>query len=135
MTVGAAGDHKGLLCRVVREEQDARASSTLLSRDSGRSLTPISRRVQMLPMPVPLNANSSLAARVSSYSDQRFIVTPRGSRFAWACGRIPELTNHIRPYRNGRDIKQVPRNVMVIDLLGLDEHEVQVRFPEVFQWL
>jgi hypothetical protein len=45
------------------------------------------------------------------------------------------LEKHIRPYRNGRDIAQAPRNSMVIDLFGLPLDEVRSRFPEVYQWL
>ena len=45
------------------------------------------------------------------------------------------LENHIREYRNGRDITDKPRGLMVIDLFGLDIGEVRIKFPEVFQWL
>ncbi|WP_223653384.1 class I SAM-dependent DNA methyltransferase [Hymenobacter psoromatis] len=43
------------------------------------------------------------------------------------------LASYIRPYLNGRDIVQVSRNFWVIDLLGLETHEVLARFPEVYQ--
>ncbi len=50
-------------------------------------------------------------------------------------GRIPGLERHIRLYRNGRDLTASPRNVMVIDLFGLEIDEVRDRFPEVYQWV
>jgi hypothetical protein len=49
--------------------------------------------------------------------------------------RIHGLKNHIREYRNGRDLTGVPRGVMVIDLFGLQIDEVPKRFPEVYQWI
>ena len=50
-------------------------------------------------------------------------------------GRREGLEQHIRPYRNGRDLLQRSRNAMVIDLFGLPEAEVRQRFPEVYQHL
>ena len=40
------------------------------------------------------------------------------------------LDRYIREYRNGRDVIEQPRGVMVIDLLGLTEDEVRKRYPE-----
>ena len=48
-------------------------------------------------------------------------------------GKRPGLENHIRPYRNGRDLTGKPRGVMVIDLFGLEADEVRQSFPEVYQ--
>jgi hypothetical protein len=45
------------------------------------------------------------------------------------------LERHIRPYRNGRDLTARARDVLVIDLFGLEEAEVRRRFPEVYQHL
>ncbi|WP_348253270.1 hypothetical protein, partial [Salmonella enterica] len=50
-------------------------------------------------------------------------------------GRIPGQERHIREYRNGRDIVQRPRGVMVIDLFGLVAEEDRDRFPEVYEWV
>ncbi len=45
------------------------------------------------------------------------------------------LENHIRPYRNGRDLAGTSRGMMAIDLFGLGADEVRQRFPEVYQYL
>jgi hypothetical protein len=45
------------------------------------------------------------------------------------------MEQHIRVYRNGRDLTSAPRGVMAIDLFGLTEKEVRQRFPAIFQWL
>jgi hypothetical protein len=43
------------------------------------------------------------------------------------------LESHIREYRNGRDLVEKPRDVMVVDLFGIDIEQVRLRFPEVYQ--
>ena len=48
-----------------------------------------------------------------------FLVTPEEAA-ALGLGRVDGLDAHIRPYRNGRDLTQTPRGVLVIDLFGLD---------------
>ena len=48
-------------------------------------------------------------------------------------GATPGLEKHILPYRNGRDIAQRPRGVMVIDLYPLSADEVRDRYPSVYQ--
>ena len=42
------------------------------------------------------------------------------------------LERHLRPYRNGRDLLGTSRDAMVIDMFGLDERDVRLRFPEVY---
>lgn len=43
--------------------------------------------------------------------------------------------DYVRPYRNGKDLTDRPRNKMVIDLFGLSAQEVRTRFPEIYQYL
>jgi len=43
------------------------------------------------------------------------------------------LGKHIRPFRNGKDLTQKPRGVMVIDLFGLTEQEVRDRYSATYQ--
>jgi len=56
-----------------------------------------------------------------------FIVTPEKA-IELGYNSVPELKNHIREYRNGRDVAGKPRGVMVIDLLGLSVDEVRNKF-------
>lgn len=49
--------------------------------------------------------------------------------------RYAELNNRIRPYLNGRDVAQRPRDVFVIDLNGLSLAAVQRDYPEIYQHL
>ena len=53
--------------------------------------------------------------------------------FALGLRRHPGLGDHIRPYRNGRDLAARPRGVMAIDLFGLPIDDVRRRFPEVYE--
>lgn len=81
---------------------------------------------------LPLRANAGLSCRGVSLHGGGFIVTPDRAREI-GLGRIQGLNNHIRLYRNGRDLTSRARQVMVIDLFGLSSEEVRSRFPEVYQ--
>lgn len=83
---------------------------------------------------VALRANEKLSNTGVKLHGAGFIVTPDQAR-ALGLGSIPGLEKHIRPYRNGRDITQVSRGVMVIDLDGLSAEEVRNRYPQVYQWV
>lgn len=63
-----------------------------------------------------------------------FIVAPEHA-VALGLGRRQGLKNHIREYRNGRDLTARSRGVMVIDPFGLTADAVRDRFPEVYQHL
>ena len=82
----------------------------------------------------PLQANGGLSSRGMSLHGSGFIVTPAGAR-GLGLGTRKGLDAHIRPYLNGRDFAQTSRGKMVIDMWGLSESEVRVRFPEVHQHL
>lgn len=81
-----------------------------------------------------LAANSELANRGVQLFGSGFIVTPTEAA-ALGLGQVPGLECHVRPYRNGRDLTDKPRGVLVIDLFGLSAEAVRDRFPEIFQWV
>ena len=81
-----------------------------------------------------MQANGSISGRGVSLFGAGFIVTPEEAANL-GLGRVAGLENHIRPYRNGRDLTATPRDVMVIDLFGLTAEEVRARFPAVYQWV
>ena len=81
---------------------------------------------------VPLKANDGISSPGVKLHGAGFIVTPNEAR-ALGLGTVPGLENHIRDYRNGRDLTSTSRGVMVIDLFGLTETEVRSRFPAVYQ--
>ena len=53
-----------------------------------------------------------------------FIVTPDEAKVL-GLGKIKGLEKIIRPYRNGKDLTDAPRDVMVIDLFELTLDEVR----------
>ncbi len=63
-----------------------------------------------------------------------FIIAPQKAR-ELGLGIREGLEEHIRPYRNGRDMMGAPRGAMVIDLQGLTEKQVRERYPEAYQHL
>jgi len=73
-----------------------------------------------------LKANDKIATPGVKLHGAGFIVTP-AQWITWGKPRV------IHPYRNGRDLTDRPREVMVIDLFGLQETEVRERYPAVYQ--
>jgi len=81
-----------------------------------------------------VKANSDLSCPGMKLHGAGFIVTP-GEAAQLGLGRVPGLEQHVRPYRNGRDLTDRPRGVLVIDLFGLAAEEARQRYPEVYQWV
>ncbi len=82
----------------------------------------------------PLRANSDISCPGVKLHGAGFLVTPEEAE-KLGLGMVPGLENHVRPYRNGRDLTAHPRGVLVVDLFGLTEAEVRDRFPAVYQWV
>jgi hypothetical protein len=83
---------------------------------------------------VVLRANSLLSNRGVIPHGEGMIVDEEQAE-SLGLNRVPGLRERLRPYRNGRDITQVSRNLRVIDMLGLDANQVRQKFPEIYQWL
>jgi hypothetical protein len=132
MTVAEKGERVGRLAEVV-DEGDLETDQP---------------RVTLVEKPGRINADLSLGADVTNAGrlaandfiaspgvklhGDGFIVTPQEAAVL-GLGRIAGLENHIRPYRNGRDLADRPRGVAVIDLADLSEEEIRRRFPTVYQ--
>ncbi len=135
MTVAEGGVQDGLLLRVLSEEpgeSEGAAKVEFLERRGfihpDLSIGPNTAAA------IPLRANEGLSCPGVKLHGAGFIVTPEKARVL-GLGRIPDLDQYIRLYRNGRDITSRPRGVMVIDLYGLSVEDVRARFPEVYQWV
>ena len=83
---------------------------------------------------MPLKSNAGIALSGVTLVGSGFIVSPSEAALL-GLGKRSGLENHIRDYRNGRDLTGQPRGVMVIDLFGLNADEVRKQFPEVYQHL
>ena len=134
MTVAAAGTHGGTMLTVKHEAGldtddpviECRAETGTINADLsiGTDVTTVR----------PLRANGGICSPGVKLHGAGFIVTPAQAA-ALGLGHRPGLDAHIRPYRNGRDLLQRSRGVLVIDLFGLTEREVRDRFPEVYSHL
>jgi hypothetical protein len=83
---------------------------------------------------VALRSNQDLAFMSAKLVGDGFVVTAEQARHL-GLGSTLGLEKHIKPFRNGRDLTEVPRGVFVIDLFGLGADEVRTRFPEIYQHL
>ncbi|MBN8777769.1 class I SAM-dependent DNA methyltransferase [Thiomonas arsenitoxydans] len=109
---------------IVTPEQAAALRPTPALPTSGEgAITHLPRRGDVgKDMPTPALPTSGEGANTTSLAPP----PPRGG--GWE-GEI------VRPYRNGRDLTDAPRGVLVIDLFGLDAEQVRSRYPAVYQWL
>ncbi|MFZ1574412.1 MAG: DNA methyltransferase, partial [Chromatiaceae bacterium] len=134
MTVGQAGDAAGVLDRVVGERSgQGEGLEVEVEPDEGRIHADL-RIGANVAAAVALYANAGLSSPGVKLHGAGFIVT-LAEAAALGLGRVPGLEGHVRAYLNGRDLAQVPRGVLVIDLFGLAADDVRGRFPEVYQWV
>ena len=134
MTVGVGGEQEGTLLSVSAEATSDRDDFVLeLQADAGRIFSNLAVGADVTSS-APLKANSRLTSRGMMLFGAGFIVTP-DEAVALGLHSVAGLDAYIRPYRNGRDLAQAPRNVLVIDLFGLMPNDVRERFPEVYQWI
>ncbi|PRY05597.1 DNA methyltransferase [Paraburkholderia sp. BL25I1N1] len=134
MSVGVSGTVEGQLSTVTREveaENDEVAVQLASRQGVIRADLTVGANVAGAKR---LMANSLLSNRGVIPHGAGFIVTPVEAA-ALGLGSVPGLEQHIRPYRNGRDLTGSPRGVYVIDLYGLSADEVRSHFPSVYQRL
>lgn len=132
MTVAAAGRQEGRLLEVIAESGldtdqprvEVRERQGVINSDLSIGVD-ITRTASLL-------ANEGLCSPGVKLHGAGFLVTPAEAE-ALGLGRRPGLDDHIRSYRNGRDLTAHSRDVMAIDLFGLSAAEVRERFPEVYQ--
>lgn len=132
MTVGEAGKKDGVLREVIREEGlDSDAPTIEFSEQIGTINSDLTVGTDVTACK-PLIANEGLCARGVSLHGAGFIVT-RSEAAHLGLGKRKGLEKHIREYRNGRDLMARPRDVLAIDLFGLEPEDIRKRFPEVYQ--
>lgn len=134
MTVATGADEQGVVNLVVKESnsQADEIAVELAGRDG--TVHPDLTIGVDVGSSTPLKGNANVSCRGVQLIGAGFIVTPEQAA-ALGLGRLPGLERHIRHYRNGKDLTQIARDVMVIDLFGLTAEEVRTRFPEVYQWV
>jgi hypothetical protein len=134
MTVGETGDGQGTLARVIGEGGgEGEGTAVALATAQGK-LHPDLTIGAAVSGALPLDSNREISSPGVKLHGSGFIVTPEQAE-ELGLGSVPGLEQHIRQYRNGRDLTQRPRGVMAIDLFGLEAEEVRQRFPAVYQWV
>jgi len=87
----------------------------------------------------PLKANARLASRGVQPMGEGFIVDSKAAaRLAQSDAALSNAEfagSPFRPYRNGRDLTDRPRDVQIIDLFGHDEPTVRQLWPGIYQHL
>ncbi len=132
MTIGVPGEHAGELLEIRTETpQDDGSAKVTFDTKRGKISADLTTGANVTAT-VELKSNERLTYRGVQLIGSGFIVTPDEAN-GLGLGKIRGLENHIRPYRNGKDLTDEPRGVMAIDLLGLTEKEVRDKFPAVFQ--
>ena len=132
MTVAERGAREGRLARVELESGlNTDTPIVELRQRSGKILANLKAGADIASVK-PLTANALISSPGVKLHGSGFIVTQQQAK-GLGFGAVPGLEDHILSYRNGRDLAQRPRGVMVIDLYGLSDGEVRERFPKVYQ--
>jgi hypothetical protein len=134
MTVAERGGHEGILREVVREDR-IDTDEPLISFIERRGLINADLTIGTdLTRAKGLLANDALCSPGVKLHGEGFIVSREVAK-RLGLGRRAYLSKNIREYRNGRDLTGRSRDMLVIDLLGLNAKEVRSQFPEVYQHL
>jgi hypothetical protein len=132
MTVGAAGEHPGELRTATAEEpHDDGSSVVTFAAQTGRISADLTTGSDVSGA-VELKANDGLSCPGMKLHGSGFIVTREEAK-AFGLGSVAGLEQHIREYRNGRDLTDSARDVLCIDLFGLTAEKVRHDFPAVYQ--
>ncbi|HQS99504.1 MAG TPA: hypothetical protein PL023_04305 [Thiobacillus sp.] len=128
MTVAAPGAGDGRLLAVSRETPGTDGEIDVELAERSGAIHANLRVGANVAAAVALRANGNISSPGFKLHGAGFIVTPDEAAELAA----PAL---IRPYRNGRDITDKPRGVLVIDAWGYDEATLRAQYPTVWQWL
>jgi len=134
MSVGASTQPKpeAKLQPVIHEETVANGENAV---QLGLELSAISSDFTTganVTVTIPLRANDGLTYRGMMLFGDGFIITCEQAKDL-GLGKVKGIEKHIRAYRNGRDLTDRPRDVMVIDFFGLTTDEARTQFPKLYE--
>jgi hypothetical protein len=128
MTVAAPGAGEGKLCSVIAE-REGKGEGLEVGLAEGNGVIHADLTVGAnVSAAQALLANGGISQRGLEIGGAGFIVTPEDA------ARL-EADAPIRPYRNGRDLTDRPRDAKLIDLCGFEVDEVRRRWPATYQWV
>jgi len=132
MTVGTAGERTGALGQILQEsrtDEDARKIEFRWKQGKLHSNLAAGANTSAA---ASLVSNSNISSPGVKLHGSGFIISSEEAK-TLGLGSVDGLETYIRRYRNGRDLTQSPRAVMVIDLYGLTPEKVRKSFSAVYQ--
>lgn len=136
MTVGNADAGEGRLLQVRDEKSADNAQDEIevnLGEKQGVLFSDLNIGVNVQGAK-PLRASEGISSRGVQLIGSGFIIS-RDKAIQLGFGKLPDSETLIRKYRNGRDLTQSPRDVMVIDAYGLSAQQFREKFPEAYQYV
>lgn len=134
MTVAAQGHLEGKLRQVVFEEDaDGASIEVQLNSRRGKLFSDLAVGADVAGAK-SLIANIGVSSNGVMLAGSGFIVDKTEAR-TLGLGSNAGVEQVIREYRNGRDLSQLPRNVMVIDLFGWSIEKVREKHAAIYQWI
>jgi len=134
MTVAAPGKAEGVLEKVVTEQARADGENEVnLSRSGGVLAANLQIGADMTSV-LALQSNGNCSSRGHELGSAGFILTAKEA-ISLASSSSNETVSIIRPYRNGRDLTETPRNVFLIDAHGYSESDLCDQHPGIYQHL
>lgn len=136
MTVGNADAGEGRLLQVRDEKSADNAQDEIevnLSEKRGVLFSDLSSGVNIASSR-SLQSNKLVSQEGVKLHGEGFIIDLERSvelGYSLASNSHP----YIKKFRNGRDIAQVCRNLLVVDAYGLSESELRANYPEIYQHL
>ncbi len=140
MTVLAPGAGEGQLLTVTNEQAGEHGEMAVaLKERNGLVHADLSVGANVAAA-LPLRAMSGVSSPGVKLHGAGFIVTPEQATALLPPPPLGEgggggQRRLIRHYRNGRDLTDKPRGVMVIDAFGFSAEELRIQQPAVYQWL
>lgn len=128
MTVVQKGAKEGLLLTVSNEVETGIGEIDFTVSSKTGVIHPDLRVGANVAAAIPLIANKKVSATG---------VIPHGAGMLLAReqAELMDLNAPIKPYRNGKDLTDKPRNLFVIDCYGVTEQEVKTNYPALYQHL
>ena len=128
MTVAAPGAGDGRLCAVTAErEGKGEGLDVELAERSGMIHAELSIGADVASAR-PLRASFGVSNRgVIPHGAGMSVTSEEASHF--------EADAPLKPYRNGKDLTDRPRGLLVIDCYGLSAEDVRRGYPRLYQWL
>jgi hypothetical protein len=132
MTVAAPGKALGILSNVETEVESENGEVSVTFATQTVTIAANLRGGADLTACNPLKSNADISCPGVKLHGSGFIITPEQAA-EFGLGSLLGVDKIIRGYRNGKDLTDKPRGVMVIDAFGLSEAEFRERFSAAYQ--